>query len=420
MSGNPTRIAPPKFDQRNEQHTRSSVETRLRASESLLDNEVRLFKANLTLANGANANVTLPSVARFLRVTGPTAAFSISGFTGGYEGKRLIVYNPTAFAMTLTNDATSTAANRLYTLTGGDVTLPGTSLAKFIYAVDDLRWILEGTSVDNDATELAAIQAQLTALDNATSGTNTGDQFYRGYLGGLGLSYSNTTTLGIAAGQTVNDAQAAMLTLGSAYTKTTASWALGTGNGALDTGSVANSTSYHVYLIQRSDTSVVDVLFSTSASSPTMPANYDRKRRIGSFVTNSSAQVVSFSQVGDEFLFTTVPAVASTTSLSTTPANLTTAVPTGFKFIGIFNISIDHATGATTAYVYSPDQADQAAADAVAPLSTVRRQDGGVSFAGNQRIRVNTSAQVRAVSNLSSTTLRIATLGWVDRRGRDD
>jgi hypothetical protein len=144
MSGNPTRIAPPKFDQRNEQHTRSSVEGRLRSVESLLDNEVRLFKSDLPLSNGANANVELPSVARYLRITGPSGAFSISGFADGYEGKRLVLYNDTAQTLTLTNDATSTAANRILTLTGADVAINGPGLAFFIYSVDELRWLLEG------------------------------------------------------------------------------------------------------------------------------------------------------------------------------------------------------------------------------------------------------------------------------------
>jgi hypothetical protein len=144
MSGNPTRIAPPKFDQRNEQHTRSSVETRLRSVESLLDNEVRLFKSDLPLVNGANADVELPSVARFLRLTGPSGAFSISGFQDGYEGKRLVLHNDSGQTLTLTNNATSTAANRLLTLTGADVTIASPGLAKFIYSVDELRWLLEG------------------------------------------------------------------------------------------------------------------------------------------------------------------------------------------------------------------------------------------------------------------------------------
>jgi hypothetical protein len=172
VSGNPTRIAPPKFDQRNEQHTRSSVETRLRSSESFLDNEVRLFKADLTLANGANANVTLPNVARFLRVSGPSAAFSISGFTGGYEAKRLVLYNTTAQTLTLTNDATSTAANRILTLTGGDLTLAGPGIVHFIYSVDALRWLVEDSQFFGGGPDLpiadggTGASTALAAFDN--------------------------------------------------------------------------------------------------------------------------------------------------------------------------------------------------------------------------------------------------------------
>ena len=52
-----------------------------------------------------------------------------------------------------------------------------------------------------------------------------------------------------------------LLSLASAYTKTTSAWGVGTGNGSLDTGSIANSTWYHVYLIKRVDTGVVAFCF---------------------------------------------------------------------------------------------------------------------------------------------------------------
>ena len=56
-----------------------------------------------------------------------------------------------------------------------------------------------------------------------------------------------------------------------------AAWAVGTNAGGLDTGTKANSTLYFVHVIRRSDTGVVDVLLSTSATAPTMPANYDQR-----------------------------------------------------------------------------------------------------------------------------------------------
>lgn len=98
----------------------------------------------LTLANGANSDVALP-VKSWVRITGPTGAFSVSGFAGPFDGRVLILFNPTAQNMTITNDATSTTANRILTLTGSDVSLTGTSLATFVYSSTDLRWILQST-----------------------------------------------------------------------------------------------------------------------------------------------------------------------------------------------------------------------------------------------------------------------------------
>ena len=97
-----------------------------------------------TAANGANNNIDI-SESRFVRITGPTAAFSISGIAGGINGREVYLYNAVAFDFTITNDATSTAANRILTLTGADVVLTGVSVARLIYNATDARWILLGT-----------------------------------------------------------------------------------------------------------------------------------------------------------------------------------------------------------------------------------------------------------------------------------
>ena len=98
----------------------------------------------LTLANGVNSNVVVGDY-QMMRITGPSGAFSISGFVAPSTAKLLFIYNPTAQTMTLTNDATSTAANRIYTMTGADVALVGPSMATLIYDTTDARWILTAT-----------------------------------------------------------------------------------------------------------------------------------------------------------------------------------------------------------------------------------------------------------------------------------
>lgn len=104
-------------------------------------------KGSVAVANGLNSNIATPSNS-IIRLTGPTAAFQVGGFTGGVDGYRLAVYNTVAQAMTIKNeDASSTAGNRLKTLTGADVTLrAGTSFAEFEYDGTDSRWVLIATN----------------------------------------------------------------------------------------------------------------------------------------------------------------------------------------------------------------------------------------------------------------------------------
>jgi len=97
------------------------------------------------LANGVNSDVAITSGGTSygkLRVTGPTGAFSISGFAApSSDNYRLTVFNAVSQTMTLTNDATSTAANRILTMTGADVALTGPSMIEFVYDSTSARWI---------------------------------------------------------------------------------------------------------------------------------------------------------------------------------------------------------------------------------------------------------------------------------------
>lgn len=246
---------------------------------------------------------------------------------------------------------------------------------------------------------------------------------FSGLLTGLTLSTAGSSgTFGVAAGYAADSTAAAVLTLGSAFTKTTGAWAVGSGNGGLDTGSIANATWYHAYLIQRSDTGAVDVLFSLSASAPTMPANYDRKRRIGSMKTDGSAQWIKFSQLGDQFLW----AVAVEDAVGVTPPDasahlITLSVPSGVQVESLFDTRSTYNSSVDYTIVSSPDQTD------TAPDSTHWTHFNQASSQEVFRpysIRTNTSAQIRwraATNGGGSPALiyYVFTRGWVDNRARN-
>jgi hypothetical protein len=145
-------LASEKYERSNEQQTRKLLEDRLYDLESQIYafrttfGTLRLNDGDITLANGANNNIAI-GYATYVRIAGPSGSFSISGFSSGELGRFLVLRNTTAQQMTVTNDATSSAANRIYTNTGGDVVLTGAggSVAVFMYDATATHWILIAT-----------------------------------------------------------------------------------------------------------------------------------------------------------------------------------------------------------------------------------------------------------------------------------
>ncbi|WP_333631536.1 hypothetical protein [Agrobacterium cavarae] len=135
----------------------------------------------------------------------------------------------------------------------------------------------------------AEIWGNGTAFFAKVSGDPLSGPQLQGYSFGLALSTNATDAandVDIAAGAAASDTSPFnLMQLGGALTKRIdASWTVGNNQGGLDTGSVSAAATYYIWLIQRSDTLVVDALFSLSSTAPTMPAGYDRKSLRGSLV----------------------------------------------------------------------------------------------------------------------------------------
>lgn len=250
------------------------------------------------------------------------------------------------------------------------------------------------------------------------------DDFPRSYLAGLGLANNGsdaTNDIDIAVGECRDDANGANLILASPLIKRIdTSWVVGTNQGGMDTGSVADDNWYHVWLIRRSDTGVVDVLFSLSVTSPTMPSNYDEKRRIGS-VRRGTATNLGFNQYGNYFAWDDPPLSWDVTDQSTTQIGRTLLTPPGIRLDAIINALVSHATTGVQVYLRDPNTNDEAPSNAVAPLATIVAEVGGaLQNQGPMRVRTNAGSEINSRSTQSSTTLKIVTLGWIDHRGRDD
>lgn len=251
----------------------------------------------------------------------------------------------------------------------------------------------------------------------------------RGHIAGLVLSTAgSSTTFSVAAGQAADSGNAVLIDLAASISKTTGAWAVGSAAGSLDTGTIANSTWYHVWLIRRPDTGVVDVLTSTSASAPTMPTNYTQKRRIGSIRTDGSGNWLRFVQLDDEFLWYSPTLDINVSNPGTSGALRTLVVPTSVKVQAIFNGGYRNAAASVQGGVLftSPDQSDDAASETTGSLwnsgaAVQITSDGPRASLVQLRVWTNTSGQVRARASASDANcnLYMATVGWRDPRGRE-
>jgi hypothetical protein len=113
---------------------------------ALLSGKVSVSQqVNTALVNGANNDVVLSGKSYVKIKAGPTGAFSITGIAGGTDGRMVLLHNSTGQNMTIANEALSTAANRILTLTGADFVSTGDCFVRLIYDADALRWIVMAT-----------------------------------------------------------------------------------------------------------------------------------------------------------------------------------------------------------------------------------------------------------------------------------
>lgn len=249
----------------------------------------------------------------------------------------------------------------------------------------------------------------------------------RGHGDGLTLSYGDTTQVNVAVGQCADTTGAYLLEISSAFSKLiqgTGSWTAGSGNNGLDTGARASSTWYHVWVIAKADGTSEDILFSTSATAPSMPSTYTLKQRIGSVKTNGSGLLENnWLQDGDRFMWLVPVDDVSAANPGTSAVTRALSTPPGVRTLAFgvhgFNTA---ATGDNPAGIYLSDLAQTNSAPS-ANLNTMIAYSTTAHIANARapfKVRTDTSSSIRSRCQLSSAgmTLVISTHGWIDPRWR--
>lgn len=344
--------------------------------------------------------------------------------TGGDAGK-LITADATAGAFTITLPAAADAGD------GFEAAVIKSDTSDNAVTVDgDGSETINGeTSIDLAAQfDSVLLRSNGTAWFAIVAPVSTSTPLPRGYIDGLTLSNNSLDgdhDIDIAPGAARDDSDQANLPISTTLIKRIdAAWAVGSNNGGLDTGTVANTTWYHVWLIRRSDTGVVDALFSTSATAPTMPSNYDQKRLRGAVLTDGSANILPFMCRDGEFFEWVTPVLdvndTSPTASDAGKAYTLSAPPNSMARVNV--ISAITSAGATSSYIRPTDVTDDTPSTTGLPGFSAGVTSGGASSAIGGSIMdvwVDASSQVQGSINTANTDLIIITLGYCDRRGRN-
>ena len=260
----------------------------------------------------------------------------------------------------------------------------------------------------------------------------------RSYLAGLGLSNNSGDSdadVDIAVGECRNADNDSNISLSSALTKQIdATWSAGDDAGGMAGNlTVAANTWYHVHAITVGGSD--DVGFDTSpiAANLVSEDSATAYRRLGSIFTDSSSDIIPFSQVGDEFLWNTSSSdlVISKNNVTTdTRFEVTIATPLSVTTWWCGNIDLSGISNGDGILVYSPDVSIGLALtndiNTGYPAQSFSGRVNSGSYVGGtlymSKIRTDTQSRISYSTGESGSTadFSFATLGWWDTRGRDD
>lgn len=200
-----------------------------------------------------------------------------------------------------------------------------------------------------------------------------------------------------------------MASVGAMTKRLDASWTAGTNNGGLDTGSKANSTWYHSYAIYNPTSGVSDFIFSTNATTPTLPSGYTKYKLIESIYVLSSGAIMSFKDMGDRIVFS--PVTELSTGSGTILNTLTIRSPLGrnIKNIIYAGCQISSASGYSGVKLFSGDGLEMGEARGYG----ITTGGGNLGAFGDAIVQTNLLSQIKYQGYGLLASITIYNYGWL-------
>jgi len=239
---------------------------------------------------------------------------------------------------------------------------------------------------------------------------------------GITYSTSGADNIVFTAGGCMDDAGTTWMQMAALTKSIATSWVVGSAQGMLSTGTVAN-VPYYLWAVMRPDTGVTDYIGDVSATSPTLPANYTKKRLIGFLdrLAGANSAFVTYEKAGGGIEQAwSVPAlqVDVAATLTTSRDLRTLKVPTAFSTIAKITVSITDAAASSGARVTCPDETDAAPSLTAAPLCNISTAVAAVPVVERMEVRTSATGQIAARSTIATMdNYRVQTDGFIwDRK----
>lgn len=276
-----------------------------------------------------------------------------------------------------------------------------------------------GSDTAHNTMQPSMVTNFIIKASSQTGSVNVTYPLPRGHLAGYGTAPYTTSGIQVSAGSArSDDNEFNIITSNTIVKKLTGPFVAGTLQNGIDSGNRAASTTYHVHEI--TDGTNVDTLFSTSATSPTLPSGYVAARRIFSFKTNSTGYIPNYIQHGDKVILKTSINEYSSDPVDGSQQTITLSVPTGIRVIADTKWLAFNTTNLAIAAVVAGDCVafDPTSDWALRSLYEMQNVGGMCEL----QLLTNLNGQVNyfCSATYALSSLIINTIGWIDTRGRDN
>jgi hypothetical protein len=332
----------------------------------------KTFSKSYDIASASTVNLSNAN-GSYVNITGNT---DITSFGNSSAGTVVII--TFSGSLKLTYNATSMI------LPGGlDIVTSPNDSAIFVSEGSGNWRLINYQKYSNNYTYNPKIVSGLTVSNNALDAINDID-----FAGGIGM-----------------DSSGSLWQLSATTKRLDAIWTAGNNQGGLFSGTKANNTTYHVWLIRNSTTGAVDCGFDTSTIGANVPSGWVIVCRIASLFTLGSGQWVTFVQSEKTFRTTQLQAF-NNASGGRTYSLLTLSVPIGFSVESIVQMSISITTNGTGSVGHGFNQnLSQSFNYAIS---------GSVGFSAVAREFTNNAGQIYFGTTGSINLSFLTCYGWVD------